>query len=151
MAYSYVRIVSIMCTDKQDLLLVKFHLNRSEFCCIFAADTFGFTLLFTFYCNVVTKLFMCWDMFNHKSIITIFSFRYMYQEPWAVICSCQPLCYTYWWFFSSLQSQFQNCSTETWRNILCYGGKHGECCVLVCTQEKDFFSITREKKLNIFW
>jgi len=81
MAYSYVLIVSIMCRYKQDLLLVKFHLSRCEFCHIFAADTFGFTLLFTFYCNVVTKLFMCCDMFIHKSIIRIFSFRYVYQEP----------------------------------------------------------------------
>jgi len=42
MAYSYVLIVSIMCTDKEDRLLVKFHLSRYEFCCIFAADSFGF-------------------------------------------------------------------------------------------------------------
>jgi len=40
-----------MCRDKQDLLLVKFHLN--EFSQIFIADSFGFELLFTFYCSIV--------------------------------------------------------------------------------------------------
>ena len=45
-------------------------------------------------------------------------------------------------------SQFQNCGTETSRKILRYGGKHGECCVLVCTQEQDFFSKCKENKLN---
>jgi len=53
MAYSYVLIVSIMCTDKQYLLLVKFHLSRYEFFHIFAADSFKFSLLFTFCCNFV--------------------------------------------------------------------------------------------------
>jgi hypothetical protein len=33
--------------------------------------------------------------------------------------------------------------------ILHYGGKHGECCVLVCAQEQDFFGKYKEKKLNI--
>jgi len=46
-AYCNVLTVSIMCTDKQDLLSVNFHLN--EFCQIFVADSFGFALLFTFY------------------------------------------------------------------------------------------------------
>jgi len=40
----------IVCTDKH-LLSVKFHLN--EFCQIFVADSFGFALLFTFYCTIV--------------------------------------------------------------------------------------------------
>jgi len=53
MAYSCVFIVTIMCTDKQYLLLVKFHLIRHEFCHIFLSDSFVFTLLFTFYCNIV--------------------------------------------------------------------------------------------------
>jgi len=39
MAYCCVLTVSIMCTDKQDLLLVKFHLN--EFSQIFVADSLG--------------------------------------------------------------------------------------------------------------
>jgi len=51
MAYLYVLTVSIMCTDKQDLLSVKFHLN--EFSQIFVGDSFGFELLFTFYCSIV--------------------------------------------------------------------------------------------------
>jgi hypothetical protein len=51
MAYSYVLDVPIMCTDKEDLLSVKFHLN--EFSQIFVADSFGFALLFTFYCSIV--------------------------------------------------------------------------------------------------
>jgi len=51
MAYSYVLTVSVMCTDKQDLLSVKFHIN--EFCQIVVADRFGFVLLFTFYCSIV--------------------------------------------------------------------------------------------------
>ena len=46
MAFCYVLTVSIVCTDKQDLLSVKFHLN--EFSQIFVADSFGFALLFTF-------------------------------------------------------------------------------------------------------
>jgi len=53
MAYSCVFIVTIMCTDKQYLLLVKFHLIGHEFCHIFLSDSFVFTLLFTFYCNIV--------------------------------------------------------------------------------------------------
>jgi len=79
-------------------------------------------------------------MFNRMYVISMFSFRYTYQKSWTVSGYCQPHCYTYWRFYSSWQSQFQNCSTETWRKILPYGGKHGECCVLVCTQEQDFFS-----------
>ena len=51
MEYSNVLTVSVMCTDKQDLLLMKFNLN--EFCLIFVADRFGFALLFTFYCSIV--------------------------------------------------------------------------------------------------
>jgi len=51
MAYCYVLTVSIVCTDKQDMLSVKFHLN--EFCKIFVAEKFGFALLFTFYCGIV--------------------------------------------------------------------------------------------------
>ena len=43
--------VSVICTDKQDLLSLKFHLN--DFCQIFVADSFGFVLLFTFYCGFV--------------------------------------------------------------------------------------------------
>jgi len=53
MAYSYVLTVSIMYTDKQDVLSLKFHLNGYEFCQIFVADNFGFALLFTFCCNFV--------------------------------------------------------------------------------------------------
>jgi len=98
-------------------------------------------------------------MFNHMYVISMYSFRirgilrhrYNYQKYWAVSCSCQPFCYTYWRFCSSWQLDFQNCSTETWRNNLHYGGKHGECCVLVCAQEQDFFSNTRKKKLDILW
>ena len=51
MAYCYVLTVSIMCRDKQDLLSVKF--NLSEFSQIFVSDSFGFALLFTFYCSIV--------------------------------------------------------------------------------------------------
>jgi len=90
-------------------------------------------------------------MFNHMYVISMFSFSYSYYKSRAVSGSCQPLCYTYWRFCSSWQSEFQNCSTETWRNILRYGAKHGECSVLVCTQEQDFFSKYKEKKLNIKW
>jgi hypothetical protein len=53
--------------------------------------------------------------------------QFTYQKCWAVSSSCQPLCYTYWRFCSSWQSEFQNCITETWRNILHYGGKHEHC------------------------
>jgi hypothetical protein len=45
--------MSIMCTDEQDLLSVKFHLNGYEFRIIFAADSFGFAFLFTFYYSIV--------------------------------------------------------------------------------------------------
>jgi len=51
MAYRYVLTVSIMCTDKQDLLSVKFHLN--ELSQNFVSDSFVFALLFTFYCSTV--------------------------------------------------------------------------------------------------
>jgi hypothetical protein len=51
MAYCCVLTVSIMCTDKKDLLSVKFHLN--SFSNIFIADSFGFALLFTFNCSIV--------------------------------------------------------------------------------------------------
>jgi len=51
MAYCCVLTVSIVCTDKEDLLSVKFYLN--EFFQIFVADSFGFALLFTFYCSIV--------------------------------------------------------------------------------------------------
>jgi hypothetical protein len=50
MAYCCVLTVSVMCTDKQDLLSVKLHLN--EFSQIFIADSFVFALLFTFYGSV---------------------------------------------------------------------------------------------------
>jgi len=53
MAYCYVLTVSIMCTDEQDLLSVKFHLN--EFSQIYIADSFEFALLFTFYCSIVDR------------------------------------------------------------------------------------------------
>jgi hypothetical protein len=45
-------------------------------------------------------------------------------------------------------SESQNCSTETGRKILHYGEKHGECSVLVCTKEQDFYINYKEKKLN---
>jgi hypothetical protein len=51
MAYCYVLTVPIICTDKQDLLSVKFHLN--ECCHISVAHRFVFVLLFTFYCSTV--------------------------------------------------------------------------------------------------
>jgi len=87
-------------------------------------------------------------MFNHMCVISMFSFRYIYQKSWTVSGFCQPLCYTFCRFCSSWRSEFQNCSTDTWRNILHYGGKPGECSVLVCTKEQDFFSKYKEKKLN---
>ena len=46
-------LMSLMCTDKQVLVLVKFLLNGYPFCQIFVADSFGFALLFTFYCSIV--------------------------------------------------------------------------------------------------
>ena len=51
MAYCYVLTVPTVCTDKQDLLSVKFHLN--EFYQILVADSFVFALLFTFYRSIV--------------------------------------------------------------------------------------------------
>jgi len=86
-------------------------------------------------------------MFNHMFIINVFSFRYTHRKSRAVFGFCQTLYYTYWRFCRSWQWEFQNCGTETWRNILCYGGDHGECCVLEFTQEQDFFIITSKKKL----
>ena len=50
MAYRCIRTLPIMCTDKQDQLSVKFHLNECSQ--IFVADSFGFALLFIFYCNI---------------------------------------------------------------------------------------------------
>ena len=80
----------VKCTDKQDLLSVKFHLNGYEFQIIFAADSFGFALLFTVYCSIVrvsasqkctcvtvcnvTCLITC--MFDHVYVISMFCFRY---------------------------------------------------------------------------
>jgi len=72
-------------------------------------------------------------MFNH--VINMFSFRYTYQKSWAEDSA------------AAGSQEFQNCSTETWRNILHYGGKHGECSVLMCTQEQNFFSKYKEDKL----
>jgi len=87
-------------------------------------------------------------MFNHMYVISMFSFRYSYQKSWTVSGYCQPLCYTYWRSCSSWQSEFQNCSAETWRKILHYGEKHGECSMLVYTKEQDLFSKCKDKKLN---
>jgi hypothetical protein len=98
------------------------------------------SLQFTFYYNTVDsqcliQMCMCYcvscGMFNHMYVISMLSFRF-----------------TYWTFYSSRQSQFQNCSTETGRNILCYGGKQGECSMFVCAQEQDLFSKYKDKKLN---
>jgi hypothetical protein len=78
-------------------------------------------------------------------VISMFSFRYTYQKWWAVSGSCQPLCYTYLTFFSSRQSQFQNCSAETGGNIFHYGWKQCEFSVFVCAQEQDLFSKYKDK------
>jgi hypothetical protein len=48
---TYVLTVSIMCTDKQDLISVKLNLN--EFCHISVADRFVFVLLLTLYCSTL--------------------------------------------------------------------------------------------------
>jgi hypothetical protein len=42
-----------MCTDKQHLLSMEFCLNVCEIGQIFVAGSFGFILLFTFYCSIV--------------------------------------------------------------------------------------------------
>jgi hypothetical protein len=95
------------------------------------------------------------DVLNHMYVISMISFRHVYQMSWGVSGSCQPLCDVPWRFCSSWQSEFQNCSTQTGRNILCYGGKHGECSVCVCVcvhaQEEDFFSNTKKMKLSTLW
>jgi hypothetical protein len=44
MAYCYDLILPIIYTDKQDLLSVKRHLNKYEYCYIYAADSFGFAV-----------------------------------------------------------------------------------------------------------
>jgi hypothetical protein len=149
-----------MCRDKQDLFSVKFHLNGYEFQIIFVADRFQFALLFTFYCSVVRvsacQKYTCVTVCNVTCLITymwsicfvletgrILERTYTYWKSWAVSSSCQPLCYTYRSFCSSWQSQFQNCSTETWSNILWYGGEHGECYLFVC--------VHRKKEINILW
>ena len=51
MAYSYVLAVSTVCTDKQHMYSVKFHLN--DFSQIFVANSFAFALLYTFYCIIL--------------------------------------------------------------------------------------------------
>jgi len=73
-------------------------------------------------------------MFNHMCMISMFSFKsreitQMYKQLSEVLSCVRFLSATLLHFCSSWQSEFQNCSTETWRNILRYGGKHGECCV----------------------
>jgi len=50
--------------------------------------------------NVRVLLCVMWHV-NHMYVISICSFRYIYQKFGTVSGSCQPLCYTYWRFCSS--------------------------------------------------
>jgi len=107
MAYSNALSVSIMCTDKQDLVSVKFCWNGYEFWKIFAADSFVFALLFTFYCSIVDSAWQkctCITVCDVTILITcmwsvcflfrtgrILKWTYTYWKSWAVSSSCQAL------------------------------------------------------------
>ena len=69
---------------------MKFHLNGYSFWQIFVADSFGFALLFTFYCSIVVtqclaEMNMCYsvkcDIFNHMYVISMFSFMNRENTP----------------------------------------------------------------------
>jgi hypothetical protein len=81
-------------------------------------------------------------------VISIFSFRYIIES----LHLCQVLVS----HFVTLTEDSAASGSKSSRIViqrlgenLYYAGKHGECYVLVGTQEQDFFSKYKEKKLNI--
>ena len=121
MAYSYVLSVSILCTDKPDLLSVKFYWNRLEFCCIFRQTVLGLHChsLFTVALLSVRdwQKCTCFMLCNVTCLITRMWSVCFLSEVLSCVRFLSANFYTYGLFCSSWQSELENCSTETWRNI----------------------------------
>jgi hypothetical protein len=94
------------------------------------------------------------DMLNHMYVISMFSFRHIYEMPWAVSGSCQPFV-TFTEDSAAPGSEISiNCSTQKKSFVLWRKAWWVFCVwvyVCVCTQEQDFFSNTRKKKLGTLW
>ena len=159
MIYFCVLIVTIMCTDKLYLLLVKFHLNRHEFCHIFY-HSFVFALLFTFYYNVVRV-----STWQKCACVTVCKVACLITCMWSVcfvsdtLIKSLELCQFLVSQFVTLTEDFAAPGSKSSRivvqrleELFCIMMDSLVSVVCLCVNTGwDFFSITRKKKLNILW